>query len=85
MRRLTLRLGEAQAGRTVHTLLRQELLLSAASVRRAKTLPDGILLDGQPCVHQPNRTGGTASLGGGGGRGGERTDSAGSRSPDHPL
>ena len=31
MRRLTLRLGEAQAGRTVHTLLRQELLLSAAS------------------------------------------------------
>ena len=56
MRRLTLRLGEAQAGRTVHTLLRQELLLSAASVRRAKTLPDG-----------------------------ERTDSAGSRSPDHPL
>ena len=35
MRRLTLRLGEAQAGRTVHTLLRQELLLSAASVRRA--------------------------------------------------
>ena len=48
MRRLTLRLGEAQAGRTVHTLLRQELLLSAASVRRAKTLPDGILLYGQP-------------------------------------
>lgn len=45
MRRLTLRLGEAQAGRTVHTLLRQELLLSAASVRRAKTLPDGILLE----------------------------------------
>ena len=35
MRRLTLRLGEAQAGRTVHTLLRQELLLSAASVRTA--------------------------------------------------
>lgn len=84
MRRLTLRLGEAQAGRTVHTLLRQELLLSSASVRRAKTLPDGILLDGQP-VFTTKQDGGTASLGGGGGRGGERTDSAGSRSPEHPL
>ena len=58
MRRLTLRLGEAQAGRTVHTLLRQELLLSAASVRRAKTLPDGILLDGQPVfTNQTGRAG----------------------------
>ena len=56
MRRLTLRLGEAQAGRTVHTLLRQELLLSAASVRRAKTLPDGILLDGQPAVSYTHLT-----------------------------
>ncbi|MFQ9860195.1 MAG: RluA family pseudouridine synthase, partial [Evtepia gabavorous] len=58
MRRLTLRLGEAQAGRTVHTLLRQELLLSAASVRRAKTLPDGILLDGLPVfTNQSGRAG----------------------------
>ncbi|MFR1232600.1 MAG: hypothetical protein ACLSCQ_02820 [Evtepia gabavorous] len=58
MRRLTLRLGEAQAGRTVHTLLRQELLLSAASVRRAKTLPGGILLDGQPVfTNQTGRAG----------------------------
>ena len=32
----------------VNTLLRRELWLSAAGVRRAKALTDGILLDGQP-------------------------------------
>ena len=48
MRRLTLRLGEAQAGRTVLTLLRQELLLSAASFRRALCRRDGFLGDGLP-------------------------------------
>lgn len=72
MRRLTLRLGEAQAGRTVHTLLRQELLLSAASGPAGQD-PAGRHSAGRAaCVHQPNRTGGTASLGGGGGRGGEQ-------------
>ena len=77
MRRLTLRLGEAQAGRTVHTLLRQELLLSAASVRRAKTLPDGILLDGQPVfTNQTGRAGQLLSVAVG--TWWERTDSAGS-------
>lgn len=48
MRRLTLSISEPLAGRQVRTLLRRELGLSAASVRRAKDQPDGILLDGQP-------------------------------------
>ena len=45
MRRLTLSISEPLAGRQVRTLLRRELGLSAASVRRAKDQPDGILLD----------------------------------------
>jgi len=48
MRRLTLPITPALAGKDVNTLLRKELKLSGSSVRRAKTLPDGILLDGQP-------------------------------------
>ena len=48
MRRLTLTITPQQAGRKVETLLRRELYLSAADVRRAKGLPDGILLDGAP-------------------------------------
>ena len=48
MRRLTLFISEPLAGRQVRTLLRRELGLSAAGVRRAKDRPDGILLDGQP-------------------------------------
>lgn len=47
MRRLTLPIGADQDGKPVNTLLRREMALSAASVRRAKDLPDGILLDGQ--------------------------------------
>ena len=48
MHRLTLSISEPLAGRQVRTLLRRELGLSAAGVRRAKEQPDGILLDGQP-------------------------------------
>ncbi|MBP3319200.1 MAG: RluA family pseudouridine synthase [Ruminiclostridium sp.] len=48
MRRLTLTITPEQAGKDVNTLLRRELRLSGSSVRRAKTFPDGILLDGQP-------------------------------------
>lgn len=48
MRRLTLPIGADQEGKSVNTLLRRELALSAASVRRAKALDGGILLDGQP-------------------------------------
>ncbi len=48
MRRLTLLITPQLAGKDVNTLLRKELHLSGSSVRRAKTLPDGILLDGQP-------------------------------------
>ena len=48
MRRLTLSIGADQEGKTLQTLLRRELALSAAGVRRAKGLGDGILLDGQP-------------------------------------
>lgn len=48
MRRLTLTILPHQAGKDVNTLLRRELYLSAADVRRAKTLPEGILLDGVP-------------------------------------
>lgn len=47
MRTLTCLIEENQEGKTVDTVLRRELHLSAASVRRAKILPDGILLDGQ--------------------------------------
>ena len=48
MRRLTLTVTPQLAGKDVNTLLRKELHLSGSSVRRAKTIPDGILLDGQP-------------------------------------
>ena len=48
MRWLTLPIGADQAGKPVSTLLRRELGLSAAGVRRAKALPGGILLDGAP-------------------------------------
>lgn len=48
MRRLTLTITPQQAGRKVETLLRRELFLSAADVRRAKGLPEGICLDGVP-------------------------------------
>lgn len=48
MRRLTLTITPEQAGKDVNTLLRKQLRLSGSSVRRAKRLPDGILLDGQP-------------------------------------
>lgn len=47
MRRLTLTIDASQDGKDVNTLLRKELRLSGSSVRRAKGLPDGILLDGQ--------------------------------------
>ena len=48
MRRLTLSVGAEQEGKTIQTLLRRELSLSAAGVRRAKGRGDGILLDGRP-------------------------------------
>ena len=48
MRWLTLPIGADQAGKPVSTLLRRELGLSAAGVRRAKALLGGILLDGAP-------------------------------------
>ena len=48
MRRLTISIDQSHTGKEVGVLLRRVLLLSAAAVRRAKALPDGILLDGQP-------------------------------------
>lgn len=48
MRTLTLTITPTHAGKEVNTLLRRELHLSAADVRRAKALPQGILLDGLP-------------------------------------
>ena len=48
MRRLTLTVDEAHGGNKVNTLLRRALNLSAAAVRRAKTIPGGITLDGEP-------------------------------------
>ncbi len=48
MRRLTLTIAPHQEGKDVNTLLRRQLGLSAGAVRRAKSLPDGILLDGEP-------------------------------------
>ncbi|MCF0123462.1 MAG: RluA family pseudouridine synthase [Ruminiclostridium sp.] len=48
MRRLTLYIDPSQDGKEVNTLLRRELGLSGSGVRRAKQLPDGILLDGRP-------------------------------------
>lgn len=48
MRRLTETIAPGQEGAAVQTILRQGLGLSAAGVRRAKSRPDGILLDGVP-------------------------------------
>ena len=48
VRRLTASITQAQTGASVQTILRRELGLSAAAVRRAKALDDGILLDGEP-------------------------------------
>ena len=67
MRWLTLPIGADQAGKPVSTLLRRELGLSAAGVRRAKALPGGILLDGGPRLYQ---RGGPAGPGPCSGRGG---------------
>ncbi|MBP1736971.1 MAG: Ribosomal large subunit pseudouridine synthase [Oscillospiraceae bacterium] len=47
-RRLTLPVTDALAGRTTLELLRRELGLSSGVVKRAKLLPDGILLDHAP-------------------------------------
>ena len=48
MRRLTLVVDAVHSGKEVNTLLRRELNLSAAAVRRAKAVPGGITLDGAP-------------------------------------
>lgn len=48
MRVLTLSIDESHNGSRVGNLLRRELGLSAAGVRRAKQQPRGILLDGMP-------------------------------------
>jgi 23S rRNA pseudouridine1911/1915/1917 synthase len=47
-RRLELTIGPGQQGKSVNTLLRQELGLSGGAVRRAKDIPGGITLDGTP-------------------------------------
>ena len=48
MRRLSLSIHPSQEGKDINTLLRKELGLSGSGVRRAKQMPDGILLDGLP-------------------------------------
>ncbi len=48
MRRLSLSIHPSQEGKDINTLLRKELGLSGSGVRRAKQMPDGILLDGCP-------------------------------------
>ena len=59
VRRLELAVTPAHAGLWVGQLLRRELALSGAVVRRIKWLPDGILLDGQRvntrCVPRPGQ------------------------------
>lgn len=59
VRRLELAVTSAHAGLRVGQLLRRELALSGAVVRRIKWLPDGILLDGQRvntrCVPRPGQ------------------------------
>jgi len=47
MRRLTLTVEPSHHGKQVNTLLRRELALSAAAVRRAKAIPGGITLNGE--------------------------------------
>ena len=48
VRRLRITVTPDQEGQKVDALLRQALGLSGTVIRRAKALPDGILLDGQP-------------------------------------
>ena len=61
--RLTLVVPPEGEGRTVDALLRKALLLAGSQVRRAKTLPDGILLDGVPVfVNVRARAGQTLSV-----------------------
>ena len=47
MERLTLRVTEAQAGRTVLSLMRRELSMADGLISSAKFRPDGVLLDGR--------------------------------------
>ena len=60
VRRLSLQVDAELAGERVDTLLKRQLGLSMAVVRRAKWLPDGILVDGQRVntrfVPQPGQT-----------------------------
>ncbi len=49
MRTLTLNIGEAQAGRTVKSLLKNELCASNAHISRLKRRESGILLNGKKC------------------------------------
>ena len=55
-RRLTLTVSPDLAGRKVDFLLRRCLHLSGTLIRRAKWLPDGITLDGEP-AHTDHTTG----------------------------
>ena len=48
MRRLSMIIAPSQDGKEAGVLLRRTLFLSSAALRRAKALPDGILLDGLP-------------------------------------
>ncbi len=54
MRRLELLVEDSMASRRVDSLLRRELALSGSAVKRAKTFPDGIILDGRT-VHTDER------------------------------
>ena len=49
MRMLTLNIDESQAGRTVKSLLKNELCASDAHISRLKRREDGILLNGVKC------------------------------------
>ncbi len=49
MRTLTLNIGESQAGRTVKSLLKNELCASDAHISRLKRRKNGILLNGVKC------------------------------------
>ena len=63
MRRLSLSIHPSQEGKEINTLLRKELGLSGSGVRRAKQMPDGILLDGCPAFTNARvRTGQTLSV-----------------------
>jgi len=54
LRRLELLVEESMASRRVDSLLRNELGLSGSAVKRAKTVPDGLTLDGR-IVHTDER------------------------------